>query len=116
MPNTFRHGGDARPVITQFCELLGAHAAGLISFGEGGESIWSANVGEEQEPGASVRGIAELARVADQFVDRDRCVMVVPVLGDAAFVALRNADTPFSREEQQVVINFAYQLGIAATT
>jgi signal transduction histidine kinase len=114
LPNTFRHGGDARPVIAQFCELLGAHAAGLLPFAEGGESIWSANVGEAQEPSASLRRIAESARVADQFVDGDRCVMVVPVLGDAAFVALRDAQAPFSREEQQVVINFAYQLGIAA--
>ena len=41
-------------------------------------------------------------------------LMLVPVLGDTMFVTARTGDRPFSREEQQVITNFAYQLGVAA--
>jgi signal transduction histidine kinase len=40
--------------------------------------------------------------------------MVVPVPGDASFIALRIGNRPFTAEERDVIVNFAYQLGIAA--
>jgi len=115
LPNTFRNAGDVRPIIAQFCAQLSASAAGLVPREEGDlEPLWY-----EDEPAG--RGLAETAavvgrtaRAAATFVRDQNSVMVVPVLGNAVFVAIRSGQEPFSPEEQQVVINFAYELGIAA--
>jgi signal transduction histidine kinase len=40
--------------------------------------------------------------------------LTVPVPGDSAFVAVRGGSEGFTDEERDVIVNFAYQLGIAA--
>lgn len=116
LPNTFRNGGDVRPIIAQFCEQIGAGGAGLVPRGEGDpEPLWYGTDGSRDPACLSLAlKLAQDARSADAFVTEGRAIMVVPVLGNTVFVAVRDATQPFTREEQQVVINFAYQLGIAA--
>jgi signal transduction histidine kinase len=114
LPNTFRHNGDARPVIAQFCEQLGASAAGLLTESDEREALWWAGDEHRTELDEVVRRLARSARVADVAQANGASLMIVPVLGNAAFVTVRDVGPPFSREEQQVVINFAYELGIAA--
>jgi signal transduction histidine kinase len=115
LPNTFRNAGDVRPIVAQFCDELGASAAGLVPREDGDiEPLWY----EDEHAGVGLERIASAigrsARTADAFVRDQRSIMVVPVLGNAVFVTIRAQERPFSPEEQQVVINFAYELGIAA--
>jgi signal transduction histidine kinase len=115
LPNTFRNGADVSPIIAQFCDQLGACAAGLI-LRNGGEAepLWYETETAGPDCASLALRIARSARVADAYIEAEHSVMVVPVMGNAAFVAVRDTASPFPRAEQQVIINFAYQLSIAS--
>jgi signal transduction histidine kinase len=61
-----------------------------------------------------VTEVARGTREATTLQEEGVSIVAIPVLGDAIFVTARGGDRPFSQEEQQVITNFAYEIGIAA--
>jgi signal transduction histidine kinase len=115
LPATFRNHGDLTGILSEFCRQLNTAGVGLIPRdGPDDAAIW-----HDAEPADHAwRAVAAAAGESTRntaAITTDGCaVMVVPVLGDAVFVAARSDRTPFNDEEQQVITSFAYQLGIAA--
>ena len=115
LPSTLRDHGDVSPTLEEFCRQLHAAGVGLIPApGSDGTPIWfDAEPGDQSwRPGAvaaSERIIGPTTTLA-----HDRSFIAVPVLGDTIFVTARYGSRPFSQEEQQVITNFAYQLGVAS--
>lgn len=118
LPNLFRSSGDVTPILARFCDQLGACGVGLVPrhdpTEEDGTQLWFEIPEADPACAAAALQIGAGARVAESFVRDTLAFMVVPVLGSAVFVAVRPGEQPFSTEEQQVIINFAHQLGIAA--
>lgn len=115
LPNTFRDEGDVQPILSSFCSEVGAIGACLMPDSGEGESRICYPEGQGDDAwfragrDAVVRGCGPTPVQINGFT-----VMAVPVLGDATFVAVRAGDRRFAQEEQQVISNFAYQIGIAA--
>jgi signal transduction histidine kinase len=112
LPNTFRGHGDPAPVLEGFCRQVHACGAGLIPAPDSGQKdIWFALDGADACRAAGTNAVQ--APLTPRTFDGYE-VMTVPVSGDATFVTVRDADRPFSADEQQVITNFAYQFGIAS--
>jgi signal transduction histidine kinase len=115
LPAAFRDKGDLTPTLAEFCRQLDSCGVGLIPRADPDQTaIWY-----DAEPAESAwRVAASAAGEATHnpaVLTADGCaVMVVPVLGGAVFVVARSQERMFTDEEQQVITNFAYQLGIAA--
>jgi signal transduction histidine kinase len=107
LPAAFRDHDDVRPILADFCRRLEACGAGLIGLDVVGAPPvwWSSPEGESSWREA-------LAVLTGEVSNAE--VITVPVLGDAVFAAVRSGSVPFSPEEQQVITNFAYQVGTAA--
>lgn len=115
LPNTMREKGDVRPILEEFCQNLDAGGACLMRCDEDeqpsvcyqtdsiGVARWQAVVTTTRQAGEPT-----------EMREDGYTAMGIPVLGDAVFVTLRAGDRPFSQEEQQVITNFAYEIGIAA--
>ncbi|MGH2449613.1 MAG: histidine kinase dimerization/phospho-acceptor domain-containing protein, partial [Chloroflexota bacterium] len=112
LPNALRYRGDIHPILQDFCRQIPARVAGLM-FTDEDRAIWHAaspNPHYQEVAGA----VAAQAKDATALVQDEVSVMVVPVMGGAVFAVAREAEAPFTGEEQQVVTNFANQIGIAA--
>ncbi len=113
LPGAFRGQGDVRPTLEGFRRQVNASGAGLLFGAESErEDIWVAD-GSDASHAASIRAASKANGAATESLN-GFAVMTIPVPGDATFVAVREVDHPFTPEEQQVTINFAYQIGIAA--
>jgi two-component system sensor histidine kinase VicK len=117
LPNTFRDKGDVTPILRDFCDQIGASGACLYPRGEAEEEeepmVCQVNAEEDGWLAAS-RCLAERVQDPSTVQEEGYRLMAVPVLGDAVFVTARAGERPFSQEEQQVITNFAYQVGVAA--
>lgn len=109
LPNTLRQREKVEPLLAEFGAALGASAAGLVETEN--EMLWCSTDAERCRS-----AIEQIGALTDPGVEEHDglTIMAVPVPGDALFVAVREANEPFSEEEQQVIANFAYQMGIAA--
>ncbi|MGH2441566.1 MAG: ATP-binding protein [Chloroflexota bacterium] len=115
LPTTFRDHGDIAPTLRAFCDQLDTLGAGLLpSETRAKPEIWYDATPGDSSWRKTVVSIDEARRGPALASRNGSSVMVVPVLGDTVFVTARNSDKPFSREEQQVITNFAYQIGVAA--
>jgi signal transduction histidine kinase len=115
LPAAFRDHGDLTAILSEFCRQLEASGVGLIPRdGRAETAIWHDAEPDDQGWRSVAAAAGESTRGAAAITADGRVLMVVPVLGDAVFVAARSGQKPFSDEEQQVITNFAYQLGIAA--
>lgn len=109
LPTTLRRRETVEPLLHEFGQLLHATAAGLTSTES--EVLWCGV--DEKRCRAAIEQIEK--RTSPGIEEHDGlAIMSVPVPGDALFVTVRDASEPFSDEEQQVISNFAYQIGIAA--
>lgn len=115
LPRVFRDNGDAAPTMKEFSLQLTTLGAGLLPrTRDAGPAVWyDVNPRDVSWHGAAAT-VADGATAPSTVVRHGWSVMVVPVLGDTIFVTARSGDVPFDREEQQVITNFAYQLGVAA--
>jgi signal transduction histidine kinase len=114
LPNTFRESGDVQPILRDFCQYLDAMGAGLLESGNGENTrVWYGSDHEDRWR-ETVRALGERVSGPVAIVDGDYALMAVPVLGEGVFVAVRDGAHPFSQEEQQVITNFAYQIGVTA--
>jgi signal transduction histidine kinase len=110
LPRTLKDEGEVEPILQGFGAALGVQAAGLI--GPEGPLVWWP---EGAQPGGDILAAAgENSDAVRSMEEGNRSLMVVPVPGDASFIALRIGNRPFTAEERDVIVNFAYQLGIAA--
>jgi signal transduction histidine kinase len=109
-PSTLREGGDGRPLLAEFCQSIGACGAGLL--GPEGPVLWWS---EDGDGGCFVTAARAAQDTTTPRVSHteEHSVMTVPVVGQWVFVTVRNGGSPFTDEEQQVLTNFAYQVGIA---
>ncbi|MGI8824344.1 MAG: ATP-binding protein [Chloroflexota bacterium] len=115
LPNTFRESGDIDQVLLQFCNRLDAAGVYLTyAAGSTAPDIRFSRDEREREWQAPAFRFAERATTRLAGVEDGYAVMAVPVVGGAKFVASRAGRRPFTVEEQQVITNFAYQVGIAA--
>jgi signal transduction histidine kinase len=109
LPTTLRQRESVEPLLHEFGQVLRATAAGLTSTES--EVLWCGV--DEQRCRAAIKQIER--RTSPGIEEHDGLIiMAVPVPGDALFVTVRDASEPFTDEEQQVIANFAYQIGIAA--
>lgn len=110
LPRTLRDGDDVEPILRGFGTALDVQAAGLL--GPDGPVVWWPEAGLPD--GEALRDLAQRGDSLRTVEEGDRTWIAVPVPGDASFVALRTGGRPFSNEERDVIVNFAYQIGIAA--
>jgi two-component system sensor histidine kinase VicK len=114
LPTAFRESGDAEPILREFCERLQVDGACLLQPEDReGASVYCSFRGRDDNWKEAATAMAGKTVRPTAVVDNERALMVVPVLG-AVFVAARNHGQPFTVEEQQVITNFAFQIGIAA--
>jgi signal transduction histidine kinase len=115
LPGLFRDKGDISPTLAEFCRQLEAVGAGLIPRDEKDRRpLWFDSDRHDVSWHVVARSLGEAA-TAPTAAQRDGwALMAVPVLGDTLFVVARDGRRPFTQEEQQVITNFAYQLGIAS--
>jgi signal transduction histidine kinase len=114
LPNAFRDEGDVRPILREFCEKLEASGACLVRSEDLVEDLVFCSVPEGADDW--LRPAVQAARGADRpaaTVQDGGALMVVPVFG-SVFVTTRATGHPFALDEQQVITNFAFQIGIAA--
>jgi signal transduction histidine kinase len=114
LPNAFREAGDVRPMLREFCEKLEASGVCLLRPEE--SEIEPVYCSVPQGNDAWLQPASRIARTATRPTSLNEdgwALMIVPVLG-SLFVAARVGGRPFEQEEQQVITNFAFQLGIAA--
>jgi len=114
LPTLFRTEDDPQPTLGEFCRQLEARSAGLLPrTQDGGDPLWHQTDGQAPSwqivSSSAVHQTSPISYLVDGYA-----LMVAPVIGDAVFVAIRDRDRPFNEEEQQVVSNFASQLGIAS--
>jgi signal transduction histidine kinase len=110
LPRTLRHEDDVEPILEGFGTALHVQAAGLLN-SDGPVAWWPEELPADSEV---MRSIAQSGKSLG-IVERDgRTWMVIPVPGDAWFVAVRTDGPTFNDEERDVIVNFAYQVGIAA--
>jgi signal transduction histidine kinase len=115
LPATFRNHGDLSGILAEFCRQLDATGVGLVPReGPDDTAIWYDADPAERAWRSAAATAGESTRNTAAITAKGCMLMVVPVLGDAVFVAARGEQKPFSEEEQQVITSFAYQLGIAA--
>jgi len=114
LPALFRTEDDPQPTLGEFCRQLDARSAGLLPrTQEGGDPLWHQT--DVQAPSWQIVGSSAVHQTSPvSYLADGYALMVAPVIGDAVFVAIRDRDRPFNEEEQQVVSNFASQLGIAS--
>lgn len=114
LPATLREGRDIEPLLKGFCGQLGAVGVALIAAdGSDEESIWCSATSDERWK-ATALPLGRRRGPAGVRTEAGLTAMVVPVIGGAVFVTARNVERPFSEEEQQVITNFANQVGVAA--
>ena len=114
LPNTLRGRRDVDPILEEFCRNLDTCGVCLLTsdLEEPRDICYSIGRDEEWLEVAKV-----MARRTNDLTSRYAAgftVMAVPVLQDEVFTTARKGDRPFTDEEQQVITNFAYQIGIAA--
>lgn len=116
LPSVFRDNGDSAPTLHEFCVQLKTEGTALLPRGtnRGEQALWYDRAADAPEWRSAALAVARHAGSPMASVYQNWEVMAVPVLGDTVFVTARRAGHNFSREEQQVVTNFAYQLGVAA--
>jgi signal transduction histidine kinase len=115
LPRVFRDHGDAAPTLREFCFQLDALGAGLVPRETADRPLmWYDTNPEDTRWHGEVLTLADTVTSPTATVRQSWALMLVPVLGDTLFVTARDAGRPFTREEQQVITNFAYQLGVAA--
>ena len=114
LPTLFRTEDDPQPTLGEFCRQLDARSAGLLPRDQqGGDPLW--HQADAQAPSWQIVSSSALQQTSTiSYLADGYALMVAPVIGDAVFVAIRDRDRPFNEEEQQVVSNFASQLGIAS--
>jgi signal transduction histidine kinase len=115
LPMAFRDDGDISPTLGEFCEQMATRGVGLLPSDQHEQPpVWydaeSGDPGWHDLASSATESVHGPAAVLKQ----DWEVMVVPLLGNTVFVTVRDGERPFSREEQQVITNFAHQLGVAA--
>ena len=114
LPTTIRDNGDLTPILAEFCRQLDACGVGLIPRDDSDQTaIWHDAVTGDRSWRATTTAIGESSRTTTTMTANNCAVMVVPVLGDAVFIAARSQERAFTEEEQQVITSFAYQFGIA---
>lgn len=115
LPGLFRDKGDISPTFGEFCRQLETAGIGLFSRGDPNQQpIWfdldrGDNVWHQPARAAAERATQPAAAFREGW-----SIMSVPVLGNTLFVTARHGERPFTQEEQQVITNFAYQVGTAA--
>ncbi|HEX6506474.1 MAG TPA: HAMP domain-containing protein, partial [Chloroflexota bacterium] len=113
LPAAFRTDSDVHPVLEGFCGQLDASGAGLVPRGDAEQATYWSGVSEDQLQAQRLASeLAAKSPIPTAVEDGGRCLMVVPVLDEAAFAVVR--DRPFDEEERQTITNFAYQFGLAA--
>ncbi len=110
LPRTLRDEDDVGPILEGFGVALDVQAAGLL--GPEGPVVWWPEGGHPDSDLLAAAG--ENVDSVRTMEEGDRGWIVVPLPGVRSFVALRTEDRPFTAEERDVIVNFAYQLGIAA--
>lgn len=115
LPGIFREKGDVTPTLQEFCRQLGTTAVALMPRETPEDvTVWcDAHPDDDSWRGCAVRALGRISGPS-ALVDGRWALMLVPVMGETVFITLRGSDHPFEQEEQQVITNFAYQLGIAA--
>jgi len=115
LPTSFREGAAIDDVLQQFCERL--DTCGVVVHAIEDDAVPNLRY---HVPDSSMEWEAA-AEQFSRYVTHPKAgmhgalpVMAVPVLGDAVFLTARSTARPFTDEEQQVITNFAYQIGIAA--
>lgn len=115
LPNTFRESGDIDRVLRQFCARLDAYGVCLTFPEESADASVYYSLDPDlvawQRPALA---FGERATAPTAGIEEGYAVMAVPVVEGAEFVTARDGQMPFTVEEQQVITNFAYQMGIAA--
>ncbi|GAC1327054.1 MAG: hypothetical protein NVS2B16_01910 [Chloroflexota bacterium] len=115
LPNTFREAGDINQVLRQFCERLDAAGVCLTFPAEStGKNVYYSRNPDQGAWQVPALAFGERATSPRASVERGYAIMAVPVVEGAEFVTARQGNRPFTVEEQQLVTNFAYQVGIAA--
>lgn len=115
LPAVFRDQGDAAPTLREFCSQLDTRGAGLLPLHDDQRSaVWYDVVPGETAWHEAALDAIRAVNGPSSLLRQDQAIMVVPVLGNTVFVTGRAGEHSFSREEQQVITNFAYQLGVAA--
>jgi signal transduction histidine kinase len=115
LPRVFRDHGDTAPTLREFCFQLDAQGAGLVPSENADRPLmWYDTAPEDTSWHEAAMALADSVTSPMATLRQGWALMMVPVLGDTMFITARTADRPFSREEQQVITNFAYQLGVAA--
>jgi signal transduction histidine kinase len=113
LPAAFRTSSDVHPVLEEFCRQIGGEAAGLLPRADSdAPAFWCGSADDRRRAEHLASEVMARSTIPVALEDGRRTLMVVPVLDDAAFVALRSE--PFMEEEQQIMTNFAYQFGLAA--
>jgi signal transduction histidine kinase len=115
LPAALREHSDATPVLREFSRQIDSCGLGLIPRDDSDRpAMWfdadPADRVWRTTAAAAGDSVAEPTAVQASGY----AVMVVPVLANTIFVTARDDKHPFSIEEQQVITNFAYQLGITA--
>lgn len=109
----FRSGSTAQPTLEVFCREFDASGAGLITRPDAGMvSYWYGVEFDESRWRQLAMDVAAYSPTATALDDAQFALIIVPVLVDAVFLAVRK--TTFTHEEQQIITNFAYQFGLAA--
>ncbi|GAC1443454.1 MAG: hypothetical protein NVSMB52_01880 [Chloroflexota bacterium] len=114
LPRTFRDREDVTPTLKEFCQQLGTYGAGLIPRSQPQSPVVWYDVGRAMEVWEAAASSLQNVDSPEVIVRGGYVVIAVPVLGDTIFVTVRSQDRPYTQEEQQVITNFAYQVGIAA--
>lgn len=109
----FRSGSDVEPVLTRYCRELGAAGAGLVARTDASiPTYWYGVEFDETRWRQLAMDVAAYSPAATAVDEAAYELMIVPVLADAVFMTVR--EEAFTDEEKQIIVNFAYQFGLAA--
>lgn len=108
LPATLRDPGGVEPLLARFGGALDACAAGFIG---DAEAPWWTNESDECRIAAERAGLG--VTTTRNVDDGTYAIVAIAVPGNAVFAVVRHSGHPFDHEEQQVITNFAHQIGIA---
>ncbi|HZU13357.1 MAG TPA: ATP-binding protein [Chloroflexota bacterium] len=105
LPSTLQAHEDARPLLQSFARTLGACAAGMP---DRDDLWWDDGKSTCRDAARALGGVG-----TPTLAQRGEAVLLALPVPQGVFVLAREGRA-FSRDEQQVAANFAFQLGIAA--
>lgn len=109
----FRTGSNVEDILGAFCQELKAAGAGLVAKSDADiPTYWFGVEFDETRWRQLAMDVAAHSSSAIAIDDAVFTLMIVPVLTDAVFLTVRKE--AFTEDEQQIVVNFAYQFGLAA--